>query len=278
MGNERAGSSLASPQTKERKGRLMISSKDRWNGFGRNAARMVLGASLLAIGVTTASVFAVAQQPNASSAPPRAPAGAPAAPADSGAQWVKLCQKSEQTGNKEICVIQSEKMDPNLLIVTHYAAVRIEEGNPKKALIIRMPTINSLVIPTGAQIVIDQQDPTPLPFNVCFPAACQADIELTDELLDKMRKGNLMVAAALKVDKKTLAFRFPLTGFSKALDGPPTDAVAFEKSRREYIAYLQRQRQELAAKARGAPAGAPQQPGAAPTPGAVPQPGAAPGQ
>ena len=102
MGTERAGGSLASPETKERKGRLMISSKDRWNGFGRNAARMVLGASLLVIGVTTASVFAVAQQPNTSSAPPRAPAGAAAAPADGGDQWVKLCQKSEQTGNKEI--------------------------------------------------------------------------------------------------------------------------------------------------------------------------------
>ena len=225
------------------------------------------------IAVTTASVFAVAQQPNTSSAPARAPAGA-AAPAGGGDQWVKLCQKSEQTGNKEICVIQSEKMDPNLLIVTHYAAVRIEEGNPKKALIIRMPTINSLVIPTGAQIVIDQQEPTPMPFNVCFPAACQADIELTDELLDKMRKGNLMIAAALKVDKKTLAFRFPLTGFSKALDGPPTDAVAFERSRREYIAYLQKQRQELAAKARGAQGGAAQQPSAVPQPGAAAQPGA----
>jgi invasion protein IalB len=244
----------------------MIWSKDRWNSIGRMAARRVLGASLLVLGITSASVVAMAQQPNSSAAPK----GGAAAPAASGQpSWVKLCVKNEQTGNKQICLIQHETFDPNMGIVMVYAAIRTVEGDPTKQFIVRMPTVYSLVMPTGAQIVVDKEQPTPMPFSVCFPASCQADMELTDDLLAKMRAGQQMVVAAMNVQKKTMAFPVPLTGFSAALDGPPTDTAAYEQQRRQTIEMYRQRQQELAAKARqGQGQG---QPGAAPQAGAAPQ-------
>ncbi|MEM7398481.1 MAG: invasion associated locus B family protein [Pseudomonadota bacterium] len=245
----------------------MIWSKDRCNSFGRGAARMVLGASLFALGITSASVLAMAQT---SAAPKGAAGAAPAAPAQP--SWVKLCVKNEQTQNKEICLIQHETFDPNMGIVMVYAAIRTVEGDPKKQFIVRMPTVYSLVMPTGAQVVVDKQQPTPMPFSVCFPASCQADMELTDDILGKMRAGQQMVVAAMNVQKKTMAFPVPLTGFSKAFDGPPTDTAAYEQQRRQTIEMYRKRQQELAAKARqGQQPGQPQQ-------GVPQQPAPAPGQ
>ncbi|WP_141701237.1 hypothetical protein [Methyloceanibacter methanicus] len=85
---------------------MMIWSKDRWNYFRRDAARTVLGVCLLALGVTSASVVAMAQQPNSSAAPKGAPAAGAAGVAQDA--WVKLCMKNEQTGSKQICLINHE--------------------------------------------------------------------------------------------------------------------------------------------------------------------------
>jgi hypothetical protein len=73
----------------------------------------------------------------------------------------------------------------------------------------------------------------------------------------------------MNVQKKTMAFPVPLTGFSAALDGPPTDTAAYEQQRRQTIEMYRQRQQELAAKARqGQGQG---QPGAAPQAGAAPQ-------
>lgn len=250
----------------------MIWSKDRWNSFGRGAARMALGTSLFVLGIASASVLAMAQQPNTSAAP-KAPAGGAAPAAAAQPSWVKLCVNNEQTNNKQICLVQHETFDPNMGIVMVYAAIRTVEGEPTSQFIVRMPTVYSLVMPTGAQAVVDQQQPaTPLQFSVCFPASCQADMELTDDLLQKMRAGQQMVVAAMNVQKKTMAFPVPLTGFSKAFDGPPTDTAAYEQQRRQTIEMYRKRQQELAAKARQGQAAGAQQPGAVPQQPAPPPP------
>jgi hypothetical protein len=71
----------------------------------------------------------------------------------------------------------------------------------------------------------------------------------------------------MNVQKKTMAFPVPLTGFSAALDGPPTDTAAYEQQRRQTIEMYRQRQQELAAKARQGQG----QPGAAPQAGAAPQ-------
>ncbi|MGA9443240.1 MAG: invasion associated locus B family protein, partial [Methyloceanibacter sp.] len=166
----------------------MIWSKDRWNSFRRDAARTVLGACLLALGVTSASVVAMAQQPNSSAAPK----GAPAAGAVAGAQdaWVKLCMKNEQTGSKQICLVNHEGLEPNTGMVLIAAAVRVAEGDEKKQLLVRVPTAYALVMPAGVQIRIDEQEPIQLQYSICFPTSCQVQMELTDDLLQKMRGGS----------------------------------------------------------------------------------------
>lgn len=241
----------------------MVWSKDRWNCFSRNAARMVLAASVLALAMASASVATMAQEPNSSAAPKggAAPAAIPQAAQDA---WVKLCMKNEQTGNKQICLINHEGLEPNTGMVLIAAAVRKAEGEEKQQLLIRVPTAYALVIPAGVQIRIDEEQPIQLQYSICFPTSCQVQMELTDDLFNKMRSGKQMVVAAMNIQQKTMGFPVPLTGFTKAYDGPPVDNAVYEQQRRQLMEMFRKRQQELAAKAKqgqgAAPQGAPEQP------------------
>jgi invasion protein IalB len=256
----------------------MIWSRDRWNTLSRRAARLMLcgGAGLLAM--TLAAPLATAQQAPAGQAPagqapagqaqpkstpvPKAPvAGAPAgAPAGAAGAtpmagaatedaWVKLCMKSEQTQNKEICLINHEGLEPNTGMVLIAAAVRKVEGEEKQQLLVRVPTAYALVIPAGVELKIDDQQPIKLQYAICFPTSCQVQLELTKELMENMRKGKQMIVAAMNIQQKTMGFPVPLSGFAKAYDGPPVDSAKYEESRRQLMEVFRKRQQELAAKA-----------------------------
>ena len=262
----------------------MNSSLDRWNTF-----RSLIGSALFAaFALTLGMTWAVAQGqpvpkttvPKAAPAAPAtaraaAPAGAPAAGADAGPEesaWVKLCLKNDQTGNKQICLVNHEGLEPNTGIVLVAAAVRTIEGEDKQNLLVRLPTAYSLVIPAGVQIKIDDSEPISLQYAVCFPTSCQVQMELTKEMFDKMRKGKQMVVAAMNMQQKTMAFPVPLTGFSKTFDGPPVDNAKYEEARRQMMEKFRQRQAELANKAaeagqkKGQAGGEAQANGAAPAP------------
>ena len=244
----------------------MIWSRDRFNTLRNSAGRGMIyaGAAALALGV--AVPLAMAQQtptpgvPKTSQAPKTqaAPAaGAPAAPAAGGDAaaavpddaWVKLCMKSEQTQNKQICLINHEGLEPNTGMVLIAAAVRQAEGEDKQQLLVRVPTAYALVIPAGVQIKIDDNQPIQLQYTLCFPTSCQVQVELTKEMFDSMRKGKQMVVAAMNIQQKTMGFPVPLQGFAKAYDGAPVDNAKYEESRRQLMEVFRKRQQELAAKA-----------------------------
>jgi invasion protein IalB len=241
---------------------MMIWSRDRWNSLSRGAARLVLCAGAGALAVMLAAPSAMAQDtvPKSSAAPKSAPAaGAPAgAPgatpltADGVAAedaWVKLCMKNDQTQAKEICLVNHEGLEPNTGMVLIAAAVRKVEGEDKLQLLVRVPTAYALVVPAGVQIKIDEAEPIQLQYAICFPTSCQVQMELTTEMLDQMRKGKQMVVAAMNIQQKTMGFPVPLTGFSKAYDGPPVDSVKYEESRRQLMEMFRKRQADLAAKA-----------------------------
>jgi invasion protein IalB len=257
----------------------MVWSRVRSNVLSRCAARLMLcaGVCALALGLAMPAAMAQQVQPKGSAAPksqpaapstaapagaaPAAPAaGAPAAPAAGAAgdaaandeAWVKLCMKSEQTQNKEICLTNHEGLEPNTGMVLIAAAVRKVEGEDKQQLLIRVPTAYALVIPAGVQIKIDEAQPIQLQYTICFPTSCQVQLELTKEMFDSMRKGKQMIVAAMNIQQKTMGFPVPLTGLAKAYDGPPVDSAKYEESRRQLMEVFRKRQQELAAKAQEA--------------------------
>jgi invasion protein IalB len=236
----------------------MNSSMDRSNTF-RTLARSALFAAFAFVLPATLAVAQEGQPVPKTAAPkaaPAAPAGAaPAAgPAAAGAAaedsaWVKLCLKNEQTGGKQVCLVNHEGLEPNTGMVLVAAAVRSIEGDDKQHLLVRLPTAYSLVMPAGVQIKIDEGEPIQLQYAVCFPTSCQVQMELTKEMFEKMRKGKQMVVAAMNMQQKAMAFPVPLTGFGKTFDGPPVDNAQYEEARRQMMEKFRQRQIELANKA-----------------------------
>jgi invasion protein IalB len=246
----------------------MIRSNDRWNSLSPGNVRWILGACMCALALALVAPSATAQQaqPKSSAAPKSSgptTAAAPAAGAATQDAWVKLCMNNQQTGGKQICLINHEGLEPNTGMVLIAAAVRKAEGEDKQQLLIRVPTAYALVIPAGVQVRIDDQEPIPLQYSICFPTSCQVQMELTDDLYQKMRGGQQMVVAAMNIQQKTMGFPVPLAGFSKAYDGPPVDNQKYEEQRRQLMEMFRKRQAELAAKAKQGQGAAPQAQGQA---------------
>jgi hypothetical protein len=127
--------------------------------------------------------------------------------------------------------------------------VRSIEGDDKQLLLVRLTTANSLVMPAGVEIKIDDGEPIKLQYAVCFPTSCQVQMELTKDTFDKMQKGKQMVVAAMNMQQKAMAFPVPLTGFGKTFDGPPVDNAKYEEARRLIMEKFRQRQIDLAKKA-----------------------------
>jgi invasion protein IalB len=154
--------------------------------------------------------------------------------------WVKLCTKSEQIGNALVCVVKYEELNPKTGAVQLAAAVRSVEGNDQHQLLVNVPTNHSLVMPAGVRLKVDQNEPISLQYGVCLPTNCQVQTDLTKALLDQMRKGKVLLVAAISGQQKTLTFQIPLNGFSKTADGAPADTVKYQETRRRMLEFAKK--------------------------------------
>ena len=161
---------------------------------------------------------------------------------------MKLCSKNEQTGNKQLCLVKYEGLDPNTGMRQITVAARSVEGEDKQTLLFGVTTAYSLGIPPGVQIKIDDNQPIPLKYAVCLSTGCQAQTELTKEIFDKMRNGKQMIVAAMNMQQKAMAFPVPLTGFSKTFDGPPADNAKYEEAQRQMMETIRQRQIDLANK------------------------------
>ena len=215
-------------------------SMDGWNALRFMGWPVLLAAFALGCGTTIATAQQGQEVPK--TAPTTAGAGAESS-------WVKVCTTDEKTGNKQVCLIRHEGLDPKTGAILISVAVRTIEGEDKKHLLVNVPTAYSLVMPAGVQIKIDEGEPVQLQYAVCFPTSCQVQMELSREIVDKMRKGKQMIVAALNAQQKTMAFPLPLSGFSKTFDGPPVDNVAYQGARAQMMRASREHQAELAKEA-----------------------------
>ena len=216
-----------------------------------NALRYLCSLGLLVFALGTSLALAQEGQPvpkaKAPAAHPSSPVTAGVAQADE-SPWAKLCTENEQAGNKQICVIQHGGLDAETGIVLGTAAVRSVEGEDKQNLLVGLTTAYSLVIPAGVQIKIDDGEPISLQYVICFATSCQAQMELTKEVFDKMRKGKQMIVAAMNMQQQRIGFPVPLTEFGKAYDGPPADTAKYQEAWRQLVEKSNQRQIELAKK------------------------------
>jgi invasion protein IalB len=161
--------------------------------------------------------------------------------------WVKLCEAASKTDSKQICLIHHERIDGNTGMVIVSAAIRQIEGQEKEELMVMVPL--GMALPPGAYVRVDDGQPIQLKYTLCHVAGCTAEVEAPKGLVDSLKKGKQMMVAAVNVAGKPIGFPVPLTGFTKAYQGPPMDNEKYREARKQLLMQIRERQIELAKKA-----------------------------
>jgi invasion protein IalB len=224
--------------------------------------RIALGRELTAsfaaglLSVLAAGTPSLAQQPKPAqkpaaqkSAPAKPAAPAPAAPAQQQqaaapqlmySPWIKVCGKGPETNNKQVCVLTKDGRLENGMPV---AVVQLfePEGEPK---VMRITVPLGMQLQHGTRMIIDQGQPTQEPYKICFPVGCMADYPVTDDMIQKLKKGQTITLQAINMQGTPISLPLPLNDFAKAYDGPPTDPKVVEEQQRKLQEELQKKAEE----------------------------------
>jgi invasion protein IalB len=134
--------------------------------------------------------------------------------------WAKFCGRGS-LGGREVCFTSKEARTKGGQTVI--AVSLIEPAGEPKMLRVLLPNLSQL---RGARIIIDME-PAIGSAVTCMSNACTADYEATPELVDKLKKGQMLqiqVGGLVPM----VPFLLPLAdggenGFARANEGPPTD-------------------------------------------------------
>ena len=204
----------------------MIGSIGEWHSLARLGRVIPLAAAIFGFGISSAW----AQQGQ------QVPAGAAKGDVSG---WVKVCAKNEESANNQICIVKYEELDPRTGSVLLSAAVRTVEAEPGHKLVINVSNAYTLIIPAGLQARIDESEPVSMQFGVCLPLSCQAQMPLSNEMLQKMIGGKKLAVAAANA-QKSMVFLVPLLGFQKSWTGAPTDPAKYQAARSQMLDFAKK--------------------------------------
>jgi invasion protein IalB len=209
------------------------------------------GAAALAMSVTLAGA-AVAQTQPAQPAAPGAPGQAAPAPPSKvdlvspEPQWAKFCAKQPPNG-KDACATMrdfSTSADQPPMISVNVFDVAGEERRKLRFLI--MPI--GMMLKPGFRVVVDKNDAIEGRYDMCFPNACSAEIDIGAKTLETLKKGqNMAIVMRVPggdVSGRELTFNIPLKDLGPAFDGKPTDPKVLEQQRTALQQQLQHKAEE----------------------------------
>ena len=111
-----------------------------------------------------------------------------------------------------------------------------------------------LLLQPGIRFTVDQGQPTPGRYAICFPNGCFAESQVKDDFIAAMKKGtNLNVSVQNQVGRE-VTFAVPLAGFGKAFDGPAIDPKVLEEQQKKLQEELEKRSDETPQAARAASA------------------------
>jgi invasion protein IalB len=190
---------------------------------------------------------APAQKPQAQPAQPAQPAQA--APSEAQlifSPWVKLCNKDSDPNSKRVCVtVKDGRVESGLLVVS----VAIIEMDGEQRKLMRMSLPYGVALTHGTRMIVDQGTPATAPFVTCLPpvvppGGCISDYEATADLINRMKKGQLLTVQAIHMNGQPMSPQLELKDFAKAYDGPPTDPKVFEEQQKKLQEELQKRAED----------------------------------
>jgi len=214
----------------------------------RPVRRSLIAGAATALMTVVAASIAFGQQPKP---PAGQPKPAPAAPAQAAPQqpqeqllysrWLKQCGKGPEANAKQVCITgRSAFSEAGLPMLS---AVLIEPDGDKKILRVTVP--EPVALAPGTRIIIDQGQPTPVPYLTCLRNGCIAELEAVPDMITKFKSGQTLFVQAVVLTNQVVSLPLPLAEFKKVNEGPPADPKLVEDQQKKLQEELTRRQEEF---------------------------------
>ncbi len=161
-----------------------------------------------------------------------------------GQGWYKVCTKQE---DNDVCVVQNIVQAQTGQLVTAVGLVTVEGKVNRRALQVTVPPAR--LIPPGVAMQIDGGEAQRLPYTICMPDKCVAEVQLTDAIISSMKRGGEAVFTSINYQRAPNPIKISLSGFTAAFDGAPVEQSALQESQQklqqEMQKKIQAERQKL---------------------------------
>lgn len=155
--------------------------------------------------------------------------------------WFKVCDKTD--GN-DVCSVRNIQTANTGQLITAVALVTVTGKVNRKFMQVSVPPAR--LIPPGVLMQIDGGKGTKLEYGVCMPDLCIAELPLTDQIVNSLKKGKEVVFTSVNFQRMPNPIKLSLAGFTGVYDGP---AMAPDKLQ-ERQKLLQEEMQKKAEEAR----------------------------
>ena len=129
-------------------------------------------------------------------------------------QWFKACADQ---GENNICNVQNIRTADTGQLLTAVSLIEVKGKNQQRIFQVSVPT-GRLVQP-GVSIAIDGKDAIRVPYGLCLPDRCIAEVKLDDRLVAMLKRGGEMQLTSVNYQRKPNPIKMTLKGFTAAFDG-----------------------------------------------------------
>ena len=170
---------------------------------------------------------------------------AQAAPQDG--QWFKACADQ---GDNKICNVQNIRTADTGQLLTAVSLITVDGANKQKIFQVSVPT--GRMIQAGIQMQIDTNKPTRIPYGLCLPDRCIAEVPLTDAMVSSLKRGGKMTLTSINFQRNQNPIEMTLSGFTAAFDGEGIDQNELAARQQALAAELQKKQADFQAKMQAA--------------------------
>lgn len=134
----------------------------------------------------------------------------------SGPSWVKICSK---VGETDICNVQYSILTGTGQLITAVNLLQSKGKTTRRIFQVAVPS--GRYIPQGIKMQIDNGKENTLPYSLCIPDRCLAEIQLSEGLVKAMKAGGEITLTSTNFRTQKNPVKVSLGGFTAAFDGPP---------------------------------------------------------
>ena len=161
--------------------------------------------------------------------------------------WVKICSRINET---DICNVKFDVITNTGQLVTGVNLLQSKGQTNRKIFQVAVPS--GRYIPEGIKVQIDNGNVNTLPYSLCLPDRCLAEIQLSEGLVNALKAGGELTLTSTNFRAVKNPVKVTLKGFTAAFDGPPLKRSEVEERQKKLEAELQKKARETADKLKAA--------------------------